>query len=169
MRDKIIQLRQAGKSYREIQSELGCSRGTISYHCGEGQKEKTKFRRMGFYKTINGIFKRKKDNFSCIKENRKCSNRRVSLNFSSKDFRKKLESNPYCYLTGRKIDLLRPKTYHCDHIIPVSMGGTASLDNLGLLCKDANIAKGSLTIKQFLMLCKEVMEHNGYKIERMVG
>jgi len=39
--DNIIKLKMQGMSYREIQSELGCSKGTISYHLGRGQKEKT--------------------------------------------------------------------------------------------------------------------------------
>lgn len=29
----IIRLRKNGKSYREIENELGCSRGTVAYHC----------------------------------------------------------------------------------------------------------------------------------------
>jgi DNA-binding CsgD family transcriptional regulator len=29
----IIRLRKQGKSYREIENELGCSKGTIAYHC----------------------------------------------------------------------------------------------------------------------------------------
>ena len=45
MKEKILQLRSEGKSYSEIQKELNCSRGTISYHCGKGQKEKTNIRR----------------------------------------------------------------------------------------------------------------------------
>jgi transposase len=43
-RDKILELRKNGKSYKEIQDILGCSKGTIAYHLGEGQKEKTKER-----------------------------------------------------------------------------------------------------------------------------
>jgi len=42
MKEQILKLREQGKSYREIQQELGCSKGTISYHLGEGQKEKYK-------------------------------------------------------------------------------------------------------------------------------
>ncbi len=41
MKEQILQLRSEGKSFREIQNILGCSRGTISYHCSEGQKEKS--------------------------------------------------------------------------------------------------------------------------------
>ena len=75
-----------------------------------------------------------------------------------------MESNPHCYLTGRPIDLLKPKSYHCDHIIPVSKGGLASLDNLALACKDANIAKGNLSIDDFISLCKEILIHHGYNV-----
>ena len=32
-KEKIILLRKQGKSYREIESELGCSKSLISYHC----------------------------------------------------------------------------------------------------------------------------------------
>lgn len=37
---QILALREQGKSYSEIKSELGCSKGTISYYLGENQKEK---------------------------------------------------------------------------------------------------------------------------------
>ncbi len=32
-KDEIINLRKQGKSYDEIEDKLGCSKGTISYHC----------------------------------------------------------------------------------------------------------------------------------------
>ena len=40
MKDQILLLRAEGKSYREIEKLLGCSKGTISFHCGDGQKQK---------------------------------------------------------------------------------------------------------------------------------
>jgi len=40
-KESILRLGSEGKSYGEIQKELGCSKGTISYHLGAGQKEKT--------------------------------------------------------------------------------------------------------------------------------
>lgn len=43
-KDKILSLRAEGKTYNEIQKILGCSKGTISYHLGFGQKQKTKQR-----------------------------------------------------------------------------------------------------------------------------
>ena len=39
-KELILKLRSVGYSYRDIQKEYGFSKGTISYHCGEGQKEK---------------------------------------------------------------------------------------------------------------------------------
>lgn len=42
--EQIKQLHSEGKSYRQIQSLLGCSKGSISYHLGAGQKEKTRAR-----------------------------------------------------------------------------------------------------------------------------
>ena len=32
------------KSYRQIEKELGCSKSTIAYHLGKGQKEKAYLR-----------------------------------------------------------------------------------------------------------------------------
>lgn len=40
--DKMFALRDEGKSYREIERLTGLSKGTISYHFGEGQKVKTR-------------------------------------------------------------------------------------------------------------------------------
>lgn len=64
-KEDIIRLRKQGKSYREIENKLGCSRGNISYHCkqeglediGKKQKEvsdekKEKIRK--YYKNHTG-------------------------------------------------------------------------------------------------------------------
>lgn len=44
MKEDIFKLREKGYTYSQIKDELGCSKGTISYHLGPGQKEKTKER-----------------------------------------------------------------------------------------------------------------------------
>lgn len=41
MKDEILRLRAEGKSYRDIQGILNCSKSTISYHLGDGQRKKT--------------------------------------------------------------------------------------------------------------------------------
>jgi len=38
---QIIELRSQGYTYSQIKSALGCSKGTISYHLGAGQKIKS--------------------------------------------------------------------------------------------------------------------------------
>jgi len=168
MRDKILKLRAYGKSYNEIRSILGCSKSNISYYCGIGQKEKAKLRRRNYKKTLRGILKRKKDNFSFSNGRRTGPKKRVSLEFSSKEFFDKLQSNPRCYLTGSPIDLLSPKTYQCDHIIPVTNGGKSTLDNLGLTCRNANMAKSDMMVEDFINLCKDVLTHNGFKVEKII-
>ncbi len=40
LKEKIISLADKGLSYHQIQKRLGCSKSTISYHLGEGQKHK---------------------------------------------------------------------------------------------------------------------------------
>lgn len=44
LKDEIIRLYSEGFSYRQIEKILSCSKGTISYHLGEGQKEKARKR-----------------------------------------------------------------------------------------------------------------------------
>jgi hypothetical protein len=74
------------------------------------------------------------------------------------------EDSPKCYLTGRTINLQDTKSWNFDHITPKAQGGTGNLDNMGIACKDANQAKGSLTVEETLHLCKEILEHHGYNI-----
>jgi len=64
-KENIFRLRAEGKSYREIEQILGCSKGTIAYHLGAGQKEKSHQR----YKDIRASYtKRLRD----IKEQSGC-------------------------------------------------------------------------------------------------
>lgn len=65
MKEKIIQLYAKGKSYRDIQKELGCSKGTISYHLGIGQKDKTQQRQRDKRNTIRKIIQEVKSSTPC--------------------------------------------------------------------------------------------------------
>jgi hypothetical protein len=46
------------------------------------------------------------------------------------------------------------------------VGGDNSLENMQLLHPQLNTAKSDLTNEEFLNLCKEVLEHHGYQINR---
>ena len=57
--EKIIELRNKGYSYGQINKETGFSKSSISYHAGEGQKEKAKKRHekrsKGFKRKVFGF------------------------------------------------------------------------------------------------------------------
>ena len=71
-----------------------------------------------------------------------------------------------CYLTGRDINIFKDD-YHFDHIIPACKGGTNDLNNLGITIPIANISKATMTLEEYLDLCKEVLEYHGYKVEKL--
>jgi 5-methylcytosine-specific restriction endonuclease McrA len=183
MKEKIIKLREEGKSFREIQQILGCSKSTISYHCSKGQKEKTRKRSDKFRSShpihrklenfkAKSCFKTKCERFqmrvprSIPKENRNGSvvksMKDITMTFKSNDVLSKFGETPRCYLSGRKIDWMDTDTYAFDHIIPASKGGNNSIDNLGICHPDANKGKSDLSVEEYIQICKEVLENNGY-------
>lgn len=190
---QILALKAEGKTFTQIIETLGCSRGTISYHTGVGQKIKTKTRQRNRRSKIHP-YKSKLERFLYQKPNH--SKRFVNLdtktrkmltdkihafhqerktkmvtqhNFTVDDVIAKFGDQPRCYLTGELIDIQQPRTYHFDHILPVDRGGDNSLDNLGLTTKNANMAKTNMTKDEFIALCKKVLIHNGYEVQPKVG
>ena len=179
MKDQILELRSQGKSYREIEAILGCSKSTISYHCGKGQKEKKadnqRKRRADsvISKRVEGFqydrrLRDKSGDFQRGRLHGKHLAGKRLMTFSWQDVIDKFGWNTTCYLTGRAINLREPHTYHFDHKVPVSRGGSSGIDNLGIAYRDANIAKSDMMIEDFICLCKEVLEFNGYQVEQIV-
>jgi transposase len=41
LKNQVLTLRAEGKSYRAIQKELNCSRGTVNYHCKDNDMTDT--------------------------------------------------------------------------------------------------------------------------------
>lgn len=70
------------------------------------------------------------------------------------------EQNFKCALTGV---VLTPQTASFDHRVPLAKGGNSLKSNLQCVTKTANLAKGSLTMEQFLDLCFCVLNHAGAK------
>jgi transposase len=71
LKDEIFKLKKEGYSYRDIQKELNCSKGTISYHLGVGQKDKVDKRRIDARGKITRYIQEYKSSKSCAdcKEN----------------------------------------------------------------------------------------------------
>lgn len=167
MKKQIIELRERGKTYSEIQNILGCSKGTISYYCGEGQKKKSLDRQRklrntekgALLKKLNAALKRK------IHDNLKYRQYRIDQTFvyskeGKEKFIEECLKNPICYWTGIKLNLLDTKSYELDHLIPVSKGGTNDYNNIVLSSKFANRMKHDLLPKEFIDNCKLVVKYN---------
>lgn len=194
LKDQILKLRDEGKSYRDIQQILGCSKATISYHCGEGQKQKTKDRcknlRTGDFIKYSIINKIDRFRRSCLKYRKAREDykshlkKRISgkvsdfhrtrnnmrqynkTSFTSDDILNMYNINPICSLTGRPINLEDTRSWELDHIIPASKGGPDTLENCQITCREVNFAKGNLSMEEFISLCKDVLTHNGYEVSK---
>ena len=173
MKEEILKLRAEGKTYNQIKEILNCSKSTISYYCGEGQKEKTLNReRKRRKETVisrrvekfqyDRKIKDKSEDFQRKREFRKLGKR--TLTFKWQDVIAKFGWQTNCYLTGKPINLKEPLTYHFDHKIPYSKGGSSSIDNLGIACKEANLAKSDMSVEELIEICKRILEFNGYEI-----
>lgn len=190
IKEDILRLREMGLSYRKIEKRLGCSKGTISYHCGEGQKDKTmaatRKRRLCPLRTKMEAFihSRKKETQNTFLEvfapTNHCLNVKIhqfakigsrstkhegySFMFNLKDLKEKIGDDPRCYWTGRKIDLTSRRSYHLDHLVPRSRGGDNSLDNCVLACREANLGKSEFLGEEYVQTSCEVAVHRGKEI-----
>lgn len=179
--EDIMQLRNLGKSYNEISRELECSKSLVSYHCGDGQKQKSSNRRPR--NRVGVVLAQKVYRFKTPKEctervdstassaerlrmkilnfHKDRSKKRMKPEFTFQDVRNKYGDQPSCYLTGDSLDITDPSSFELDHIHPRSKGGDNSLDNLGLCSKESNRAKHDMDLEDFLDLCEKILKHHG--------
>lgn len=69
-----------------------------------------------------------------------------------------IKSQEYrCQLSGI---LLEPSTAALDHKVPISSGGSDSIENLQWVSSDVNKAKGSMSQEEFIAMCKRVASWN---------
>lgn len=192
MKEKILKLRSEGKSYNEIKEILGCSKGTIAYHCGNGQKDKTRVRlkkrrentllskveRFKYRKHDKDSLPKKevKDRKDVVESIRKFQkrengvstdgiNKDINKTFTWEDVLSKFGEDTICYLSGEKINLYENE-YQIDHILPSSRGGDNSLDNLGITHSIVNKMKGNLTPDEFIDWCVKILKFNGYDVNK---
>jgi transcriptional regulator len=189
MKEEILKLRKKGKTYKEIVNQLGCAKSTIAYHCNPEYNKSSKKRRAELKRSK---IDRKVDNFRNTKGNKTfltsekvddyekiksrigtkiCNFQRKyskhsNKKFCTKDIIKMIEENPYCYLTGDKIDISYPSGFALDHKLPACRGGSNELDNLGICTLISNQSKSYQTIDEYIELCKKVLINFGYKISK---
>ena len=65
-KEQILKLRSEGKTYNQIKEILGCSKSTIAYHVGDGQKQKTRDRSNRSRTNRKRIIWEYKENIGCV-------------------------------------------------------------------------------------------------------
>jgi hypothetical protein len=65
LKTQILELKEKGYSYNEIKNKLGCSKGTIAYHVGTNQKEKTNIRTKNSRNKVRRFLQEYKSNKCC--------------------------------------------------------------------------------------------------------
>lgn len=166
MKEQILKLRNEGKSYDEIVKILGCSKGTISYHCGVNQKEKTKIRAHNNRKVFFAYITRRIRSFQARSDDNKMCNKSFIVNpFTTEQFLEKFTESTYCALTGKSINLRIDRNWCLDHKIPKSKGGDNSLENCQILLTDINWMKQAMLEEELIQNCKDILIYKGFKIE----
>lgn len=68
-----------------------------------------------------------------------------------------IESQRFCCsLSGRE---LKPETASLDHVVPLARGGNHDVSNLSVVDQQVNSAKGTMTVDEFVQLCRDVANH----------
>jgi 5-methylcytosine-specific restriction endonuclease McrA len=185
---QIIAFRKKGLSFNQIAKQLKCSKSTVSYALRKKtrdiakQKENDKplherrlSKKVFRFKNPKPPIKNKPAWYLSNSPRQisksistKASTFQRTMTFNYKDVHEKYGDHFPCALTGRPLEFNEPQTYEYDHILPTSRGGDNSIDNLQLLCPEANKAKGMMTDDEFKDLCREVIIHAGYKIYKPI-
>jgi len=141
-------------TYREISKEVGCSLGTISYHLGEGRKERISKKYKKEYipkeKEINSI----PDNYYSRKERMLKYRYGITLNVYDEMYKNQSGKCAICKVEGIKYS---KKGLLVDH-------NHKTNEVRGLLCSSCNTGIGLLKDSIEVMTAGlEYLNNNGYK------
>jgi len=78
-----------------------------------------------------------------------------SNDITAKSLMQLVERQKYrCALSGRA---LTPDCASLDHKMPLAKGGKHAMSNLWVLHRDVNAAKGTMTVNEFVAICRDVV------------
>lgn len=168
MKEKILELRNQGKKYKEICAELNLSKSTVSYHIGErkGRLAKKDCKYCGKEVNHSQTYCSKECNAKWIEERRKkfLENGQLSTN---KTIRVALieRDGDICKLCSTSSMWNgKPLTLHVDHIDGNSDNNGP--DNLRLLCPNCHsqleTSKGTPFVKKETRRNKYLRTYKGY-------
>jgi 5-methylcytosine-specific restriction endonuclease McrA len=76
---------------------------------------------------------------------------------TGKQLKSLLETQGYrCAYTGES---LSPEVASLDHVVPLSRGGEHGISNLAIVHHEVNAAKGTMTLEEFVIMCRKVVAH----------
>ena len=118
---------------------------------------------------INKIINIKRNQFSRVgsKKDRELSGDKREYMFSNQELKQEILDNPFCYLTGDEFDPMDSQAWSLDHIQPRSRGGTNEFTNAGQTTKLANQMKSDMTVDELHEMCKKILNHAGYRVEKI--
>ena len=71
-----------------------------------------------------------------------------------------------CALSGKT---LTPETASLDHILPLARGGKHELSNLWAVDHQVNSAKGTMTVDEFVSMCRDIASHQARDSQQAVA
>lgn len=164
---KILELRQSGKTYKQIAEIVGCHWNTVRLYLKpeirNGRGPNTKW----IKKNRPRLYQRRTVKKKLYHFQTKGVGIKNRSKFTFDEVKSKFSKSKTCYLTGRPLSWNNPTDLHFDHIIPASRGGSNEISNLGFACKDANLAKRDKTPEEHIAYCLEVVKNAGYKVKKI--
>ena len=160
---KVRLLLSQGLTKKEVAKLMNTTYSTIYYHAID-KAAKKHFKVKQKYRNDQRPLIHKIDAFHKQHKSLGAANGN-GYNFTVNQLEEKIgKNNPLCYLSGRPIDLTDSSSYQLDHMQPRSRGGENTLENCGAACAEANKSKSAMTGDEYLILCKDVLEYNGYYV-----
>ena len=125
----------------------------------EKNKDKIREEKREYYLNNKNLFKEKMREYRKTEKGKmvyKNSNnkRRAKIregNIKTEDLKLLIENSKTCYWCNTKINKKEKAGYHLDHYIPLSKGGTHTLENIVISCPNCNILKSNKDPYQFAL------------------